>query len=136
MNTVNNRAQGRRNKVFFNKGRQVDKKSLDEAKTLLSNNFPLKKDMLIEYLHLFNDKYYGLHARHMRALAELTNLSMSEVYEVASFYAHFHIIKDENDKPPQVTIKVCDSITCEMYGSEKIYHIAKLVNTKKSDIYS
>ncbi len=126
MNTVNNRAQGRRNKVFFNKGRQVDKKSLDEAKTLLSNNFPLKKDMLIEYLHLFNDKYYGLHARHMRALAELTNLSMSEVYEVASFYAHFHIIKDENDKPPQVTIKVCDSITCEMYGSEKIYHIAKL----------
>ena len=91
MQTLNKRAPGRRKKVFFNKGRQVDKNSLLEAQEMLNTFFPLKKDMLIEYLHLFNDKYNALFPRHMRALAELMKLSMSEVYEVASFYAHFHI---------------------------------------------
>ena len=67
--------------------------------------------MLIEYLHLFNDKFSGLYAKHLRAIAELTKISVSEVYEVASFYAHFSI---DDDALPQseVTIKVCDSITC------------------------
>ncbi len=126
MNTTNKRAPGRRKKVYFNKGRQVDQLSLNEAKALLDNFFPLQKDMLIEYLHLFNDKYNGLYARHLRALSELMKLSMSEVYEVASFYAHFHLVDGENITSPEVTIKVCDSVTCAMHGAEKIYDEAKL----------
>ena len=82
--------------------------------------------MLIEYLHLFNEKYKGLFPKHMRALSELMKLSMSEIYEVASFYAHFHIINEDNTAVPEVTIKVCDSITCAMNNSEKLYHNIKL----------
>ena len=125
MNTLNKRAPGRRKKVYFNKGRQVDKTSLDEAKTILNKFFPLQKDMLIEYLHLFNDKYNGLYARHLRALSELMKVSMAEVYEVASFYAHFHLVDGENITSPEVTIKVCESITCAMHGAERIFTDAK-----------
>ena len=77
--------------------------------------------MLIEYLHLFNDKFHGLYAKHLRAIAELTKISMSEVYEVASFYAHFKIIDDDALLQSEVTIKVCDSITCFMNKSEDLY---------------
>ena len=82
--------------------------------------------MLIEYLHLFNDKYNALFPKHMRALSELMKLSMSEIYEVASFYAHFHIMDEDDIAVPDVTIKVCDSITCAMNDSEKLYHNVKL----------
>ena len=126
MQNINKKAPGRRNKIFFNKGRQVDKTALVEIKDLLSGYFPLKKDMLIEYLHILNDKYNGLFPRHLKALSELSKLSMSEIYEVASFYAHFHLINEDSDKVPDVTIKVCDSITCTMYDSEKLYHTTKL----------
>ena len=126
MQTVNKRAPGRRKKIFYNKGRQVDRISLNEANELLGNYFPLKKDMLIEYLHLFNDAYKGLFARHLRALADLMKISMSEVYEVASFYAHFHIIDGDSITPPKITIKVCDSVTCAMHGAERLYHSTKL----------
>ena len=126
MDIVNKRAPGRRKKVYFNKGRQVDNLSLEESKLLLKKFFPLQKDMLIEYLHLFNDKYNGLYARHLRALSELMKLSMSEVYEVASFYAHFHLVDGENIISPEVTVKVCDSVTCAMHGAEKIFAEAKL----------
>ena len=125
MSTLNKRAPGRRKKVYFNKGRQVDKTSLDEAKTILNKFFPLQKDMLIEYLHLFNDKYNGLYARHLRALSELMKVSMAEVYEVASFYAHFHLVDGENITSPEITIKVCESITCAMHGADKIFTDAK-----------
>ena len=125
MNTKK-KAAGRRNKVFFNKGRQVDYSALNEARDLLNKYIPLKKDMLIEYLHLFNDKYNGLYPKHLRALAELSKLSMSEIYEVASFYAHFHILSDDSELAPDITIKVCDSITCAMHDAEKLYHNVKL----------
>ena len=82
--------------------------------------------MLIEYLHLFNDKFNGLHARHLRALSDLMKLSMSEVYEVASFYAHFHLVDGENVVSPKITVKVCDSVTCSMYGAEKLYESGDL----------
>ncbi len=126
MQTLNKRAPGRRKKVFFNKGRQVDKIALEEARELLNSFFPLKKDMLIEYLHLFNDKYKALLPKHMRALSELMKLSMSEIYEVASFYAHFHITENDSNPVPDVTIKVCESITCAMHDAEKLYHNIKL----------
>ena len=125
MQTLNKRAPGRR-KSFFNKGRQVDKTALEEARELLNSFFPLKKDMLIEYLHLFNDKYKALLPKHMRALSELMKLSMSEIYEVASFYAHFHITENDSTPVPDVTIKVCESITCAMHDAEKLYHNIKL----------
>ncbi len=126
MQTLKKRGQGRRNKVYFNKGRQLDAFSLKEANLMLQKYFPLSKDMLIEYLHLFNDKYKGLYPRHLRALAELVKISMSEVYEVASFYAHFNILENDEDKVAEVTIKVCDSITCSMNGAERLYEISKL----------
>ena len=78
MAIVNKRAPGRRKKVYYNKGRQVDQLSLEEAKVLLKGFLPLQKDMLIEYLHLLNDKYKGLYARHLRALSEVSLISMSE----------------------------------------------------------
>ena len=94
--------------------------AFEEAKKILDSYRPFKKDMLIEYLHLFNDKFHGLYAKHLRAIAELTKISMSEVYEVASFYAHFKIIDDDALPQSEVTIKVCDSITCIMNKSEDL----------------
>ncbi len=126
MKNMNIKAPGRRNKVYFNKGRQVDQIALKEAQELLADYYPLKKDMLIEYLHLFNDKYNGLYPRYLRALSELMKLSMSEIYEVASFYAHFHIINDDSEKIPNINIKICDSITCAMHDAESLYHKTKL----------
>ncbi len=126
MQTLKKRGPGRRNKIYYNKGRQVDTTSLEEANDLLNGYFPLSKDMLIEYLHLFNDKYKGLYPRHLRALSELVKISMSEVYEVASFYAHFNILNTDTEKVSSVTIKVCDSVTCAMYDAEKLYERTKL----------
>jgi formate dehydrogenase len=120
MQIVNKRAPGRRNKVYFNKGRQTDLSSLSEARKILNDFHPLQKDMLIEYLHIFNDKFGGLYAKHLKALADLTKQSMSEVYEVATFYAHFNIIDGETLTKSEITVKVCDSITCFMHKSEQL----------------
>ena len=125
MQLTSKRSKGRRGKAYYNKGRQLDQNALMEAKALLENSFPLKKDMLIEYLHLFNDKYKGLHAKHLRALAELTKLSMSEIYEVASFYAHFDIIDADDSLNRQISVKVCDSITCFMHKADDLLNDIK-----------
>ena len=125
METFKKRGSGRRNKIYFNKGRQVDPQSLKEATDLLKDYFPLKKDMLIEYLHLFNDKYMGLYPKHLTALSDLLKSSMSEVYEVASFYAHFNILQNDEEEASPVTIKICDSVTCSMYNSETLYKKTK-----------
>jgi len=129
MQTVNKRAPGRRNKVFFNKGRQIDLVALSEAKEILHKYHPLQKHMLIEYLHLFNDKYGCLYAKHLKALADLTRQSMAEVYEVATFYAHFNIIDDDTLTNSEVTIKVCDSITCFMNKSDDLLESIKRKHT-------
>ena len=120
MQIVNKRAPGRRNKVYFNKGRQTDLSALSEANEILNKYQPLQKDMLIEYLHLFNDKFGGLYAKHLKALADLTKQSMSEVYEVATFYAHFNIIDGDTLTKAEVSVKVCDSITCFMHKSDDL----------------
>ncbi len=120
MEVISKRAKGRRKKIYYNKGRQIDQNSLIEANELLERFFPLKKDMLIEYLHLFNDKYKGLHAKHLRALSELSGLSMAEIYEVASFYAHFDIIDGDDSLNRNISVKVCDSVTCFMNKSNDI----------------
>ena len=101
------------------KGRQIDDAALEEVRALLGAR-PRRRDLLIEHLHLVQDAYGHLSARHLRALAEEMRLSMAEVYEVASFYAHFDIVLDGETPPPPVTVRVCDSLTCAFSGGDKL----------------
>ncbi|MGH7112534.1 MAG: NADH-ubiquinone oxidoreductase-F iron-sulfur binding region domain-containing protein [Stellaceae bacterium] len=106
---------GRRRTADHPKGRQVDPAALAEVQELLGAR-ERRRDLLIEHLHLLQDEYGCLHARHLAALAEEMRLSLVEVYEVASFYAHFDIVMDDEKAPPPVTVRVCDSLTCELFG--------------------
>ena len=103
------------------KGRQVNQTALVEVRELLGDSI-IQRDMLIEYLHLIQDKYGCLSSDHLAALASIMKLSMTEVYEVASFYAHFDIVKEGEAAPPKHTIRVCDSIACELAGAESLIH--------------
>ncbi len=101
------------------KGRQIVDTALAEIKQLLADQ-PRRRDLLIEFLHLIQDKYGSLSAAHLRALADDMRLSQAEVYEVASFYAHFDIVKEGETPPPEFTIRVCDSLSCEMAGAQQL----------------
>jgi len=100
------------------KGRQVDPQALAEVRALLGER-PRRRDLLIEYLHLIQDQYRCLSAAHLAALAQEMRLALAEVYEVATFYAHFDIVTDQQ-APPAVTVRVCDSLTCEMLGAASL----------------
>lgn len=102
------------------RGRQVDPSALEEIQTLISS-YPLRKDLLIEYLHLIQDKYHHISSTHIVALAHELKLAPTEVYEVATFYHHFDVVKENETPPPALTVRVCDSITCEMFGAETLY---------------
>ncbi|MDQ7072165.1 MAG: NAD(P)H-dependent oxidoreductase subunit E [Rhodobacterales bacterium] len=105
------------------KGRQLDELAWAQVKTLLASHHgagPHRRDHLIEYLHLVQDKYGHLSAAHLRALAEEMRLSMAEVFEVAAFYAHFDIVKEDETPPPALTIRVCDSLSCELAGAQAL----------------
>jgi formate dehydrogenase beta subunit len=110
---------GRRRGRDLPKGRQVDPVARDEIVALLGAR-PRRRDLLIEHLHLVQEKFGCLHARHLAALAEAMSLALVEVYEVASFYAHFDIVLDGETPPPPLTVRVCDSLTCELYGAQKL----------------
>ncbi len=101
------------------KGRQLDDAALAEIQALLGDR-PRDRDLLIEHLHLIQDKYGHLSARHLRALAEEMRVGQAEVYEVASFYAHFDIVKEGETPPVDLTIRVCDSLSCELAGAEAL----------------
>ncbi|AUC52035.1 NADH-quinone oxidoreductase subunit F [Sagittula sp. P11] len=101
------------------KGRQVEDKAWAEVRDLLGDR-PRRRDLLIEFLHLIQDEYRCLSAAHLRALAEEMRLSMAEVYEVATFYAHFDVVKEGETPPPALTIRVCDSLSCELAGAEQL----------------
>jgi len=101
------------------KGRQFEDEALSEVKFLLKDK-PRQKNLLIEFLHLIQDKYGYLSAQHLCALAEELKISMAEVYEVASFYAHFDIVKENETPPPELTIRVCDSLSCELAGAQRL----------------
>src|SRR5699024_3112071 len=101
------------------KGRHVEPAARAAVQELLGTE-PLQRDLLLEYLHRLNDRHGCLYAAHLVALAEAMRLSMTEVYEVASFYHHFDIVEDENARRPGVTVRVCDSMTCCMYGAEQL----------------
>lgn len=110
------RGRGRRTP----KGRQFEDAALTEIRALLGER-RRDRDMLIEFLHLIQDAFGHLSARHLRALAEDMRLSMAEVWEVASFYAHFDLVKEGETPPPDLTIRVCDSLSCELAGSAALY---------------
>ncbi|KGM07232.1 tungsten-containing formate dehydrogenase beta subunit [Methylophaga thiooxydans] len=103
------------------KGRQVDPKALSEVQALLGDE-SRQKDLLIEHLHKIQDFYHYISAPHLVALAHEMKLSRAEVYEVATFYHHFDVIKEEQTPPPPLTVRVCDSMTCEMLGAEELIH--------------
>ncbi len=101
------------------KGRSLDGQALAEVLALLGDH-PLRRDLLIEHLHVTQDRYGHLAARHLRALAELHRIGQAEVFEVASFYHHFDIVKENEVPPPALTIRVCDSLSCAMAGGEQL----------------
>jgi formate dehydrogenase beta subunit len=102
------------------KGRQADHVSLEEVKALIGQG-PHKRDLLIEKLHLVNDKWQGLHERHLVALAREMNLAMAEVFEVATFYHHFEILRD-GELSAALTVRVCDGLSCELAGARELLH--------------
>ncbi|WP_069299628.1 NAD(P)H-dependent oxidoreductase subunit E [Neptunicoccus sediminis] len=101
------------------KGRQVQDEALEEVQALLGGR-PRRRDLLIEHMHLVQDAYGCLSAAHLAALAEEMKLSQAEVYEVATFYAHFDVVKEGEQAPPDLTIRVCDSLSCELAGSQEL----------------
>jgi len=101
------------------KGRQLQDDAWAEVRALLEG-MPYRRDLLIEYLHLIQDHFGQLSAAHLRALAEELRLSMAEVYEVASFYAHFDVVKEDEAPPPALTIRVCDSLSCALAGAQTL----------------
>ena len=110
---------GRRQTVPFPKGRQVDPEALAEVEALLADR-PRRRDLLIEHLHLIQDRHGCLSARHLAALAQAMALALTEVYEVATFYAHFDVVREDEAPPPALTIRVCDSLTCELMGGQAL----------------
>ncbi|MCB1637612.1 MAG: NAD(P)H-dependent oxidoreductase subunit E [Thiothrix sp.] len=101
------------------KGRQLDEQAVAEVQALLQEQ-PRRRDLLIEFLHRIQDHYGHLSAAHLRALAFEMKLSQAEVYEVATFYAHFDVVKEDEQAPPALTIRVCDSLSCEMAGAQAL----------------
>jgi NADH:ubiquinone oxidoreductase subunit F (NADH-binding)/NADH:ubiquinone oxidoreductase subunit E len=101
------------------KGRAVDAKALAEVQALLGDE-SRQRDLLIEHLHKINDRYGHLAAAHLAALAQEMRLALTEVYEVATFYHHFEVVKEGERAPAAITVRVCDSIACELAGAQEL----------------
>jgi len=101
------------------KGRVVDPRALAEVQALLGTE-PRRRDLLIEHLHRIQDHYGHISAAHLMALAREMNLAAAEVYEVATFYHHFDVIKEGDQAPPALTVRVCDSLSCELAGAGEL----------------
>jgi formate dehydrogenase len=111
------------------KGRSVDPRAREEVRALLGGA-SRRRDLLIEHLHRINDHYGHLPARHLAALAEEMRLPLAEVYEVATFYHHFEVVKEGDTAPPQLTVRVCDSIACELAGAQELMKKLSFPNTR------
>ena len=111
--------EGRKRAKATPKGRQIDPTASHEIEVLLGDR-PRRRDLLIEHLHLIQDKYHQISAAHLAALAEEMKLSFAEVFETATFYAHFDVVKEGEKDIAPLTIRVCDSLTCAMMGAEKL----------------
>ena len=106
------------------KGRQASDSAIAEVRALLGDR-PRERHLLIEFLHLIQDHYGHLSIAHMAALAEELRLSQTEVYEVATFYAHFDVVHEDETPPPALTIRVCDSLACELAGADALHMALK-----------
>src|SRR5579863_9818497 len=111
--------EGRSRAKSTPKGRQIDPTAAHEIEALLGDR-PRRRDLLIEYLHLIQDKYHQISAGHLAALADEMKLAFAEVFETATFYAHFDVVKEGEPDIAPLTIRVCDSLTCAMMGGEKL----------------
>jgi formate dehydrogenase len=117
---TDDRGLGRRNRPRKTpKGRQVEPQALAQVRALLGDR-ERRRDLLIEHLHLIQDRYGYLSAAHLAALAQEMKLALTEVYEVATFYAHFDVVKEDETPPPALTVRVCDSLSCAMAGAEHL----------------
>ena len=101
------------------KGRQVEPHAQDTIRALLGDR-PRERDLLIEYLHLIQDEFGQISAAHLAALADEMRLAQAEVFETATFYAHFDVVKDGDTPIPALTVRVCDSLTCAMFGADQL----------------
>src|SRR6267378_67220 len=113
--------EGRRRAKSTPKGRQIEPQAAEEISLLLGDR-PRRRDLLIEHLHLIQDTYKQISAAHLAALADEMKLAFAEVFETATFYAHFDVVKEGEPNIPPLTIRVCDSLTCAMLGGEKLLH--------------
>jgi formate dehydrogenase len=102
------------------KGRQVDPQALEQVRSLLADR-PRRRDLLIEHLHRIQDHYHALSTAHLTALAEEMRLAPVEVFEVATFYAHFDVVADGEPSPPPLTVRVCDSVSCFLNGADRLH---------------
>ncbi len=109
----------RRHARKFPRGRQLDQTALNQVREILGPG-PHQRDLLIQYLHAIQDRLGYLPRPHLAALAAEMKLAMAEVYEVASFYAHFDIVENAELPPPTITIRVCDSLSCMLAGAEPL----------------
>src|SRR5688572_19121986 len=115
-----NQSPGKRSRVRATpRGRRVDPAAREEVVALLGDA-PRRRDRLIEHLHRIQDRFGCLSAAHLVALADEMKMAMAEVYEVATFYHHFDVVKDGEQPPPPITVRVCDSIACELAGSQAL----------------
>jgi len=113
--------EGRKRAKSTPKGRQLDPQAAEEIALLLGDR-PRRRDLLIEHLHLIQDTWKQISANHLAALADEMKLSFAEVFETATFYAHFDVVKEGEANIQPLTIRVCDSLTCAMLGGEKLLH--------------
>ncbi len=113
------------------KGRAVDPRALSEVRALLGDA-PRRRDLLVEHLHRIQDRYGSLAAAHLVALASEMKLSLAEVYEVATFYHHFDVVKEGESPPPEITVRVCETLSCELAGASALR--AELVRACGADV--
>ena len=106
------------------KGRPVDPQALAEVQALLGDE-PRSRELLIEHLHRIQDRYGFISAAHAVALAREMRLAPTEVYEVATFYHHFDVVKEGTTPPPPLTVRVCDSLSCELAGGAELFEALK-----------
>jgi len=112
------------------KGRQVDARALAEVRALLGES-PRRRDLLIEFLHRIQDAYGCIAASHIVALAQELHLAMTEVYEVATFYHHFDVVKDGEPTPAPVTVRVCETLSCQMAGADALMSELKRFDSRQ-----
>src|SRR5437016_6927182 len=120
VSVVDTSALGRKRGVRGHpKGRPVDPQALIEIRALLGRS-PRQRDLLIEFLHRIQDRYAHISAAHILALAEELKLARTEVYEVATFYHHFDVVKEGETPPPAITVRVCETLSCRMAGADRL----------------